>query len=240
MNKTLVTTLSVFIFVSFVFTACHKGLHCIDGNKSVVTEIRETGSFSRILSEGSFDIIVTQDSVFGLEVEAESNLMSYIVTRVQGNTLEVTVLDKRCINPKYPIKVYVKTPDLNTVVLEGSGSVIMNEFHTDLIEFEIIGSGDVEADVTTNELKATIVGSGNMKFRGSATLGNLVISGSGSMHAYEMVQHTCFINISGSGSMFVHVTDLLDVTISGSGTVYYTGNPSVVTNITGSGSVIHQ
>jgi hypothetical protein len=86
---------------------------------------------------------------------------------------------------------------------------------------------------------ANISGSGDMYFAGFANLADFRISGSGSIHAYDLPVTECYTNTSGSGNMYVNVSDYLEVKISGSGSVFYLGNPVINTNISGSGSVIH-
>jgi len=91
----------------------------------------------------------------------------------------------------------------------------------------------------TSFLEVNLAGSGDIFLRGFADHTDLTISGSGTIHAYDLEQNNCLVNISGSGNMYVFVNELLDVHITGSGDVNYRGTPDVRTRITGSGSVIN-
>lgn len=242
-----------------LFTGCYN-LHCIEGNGNLIEETRFVGSFDAVSSEGWFDVYLVQDTIEKVIVEAESNLMPYIYTWVKGNTLVIKEQKNRCLNNHFPIRITVHTMSLDFVELTGSGNIYGNtEFYANSFEVEITGSGNIDMDITANSIEATISGSGKIeiganagniegKISGSGALflwgeadrTNLIISGSGDVQAYGLIQNTCFVKISGSGSVFVFVNDLLDVIITGSGSVFYKGNPQVSSTITGSGSIIHQ
>ncbi|MCF8229394.1 MAG: DUF2807 domain-containing protein [Bacteroidales bacterium] len=226
--------------IAMLYTACEKSLRCIDGKGKLVNEDRGSTPFSRVLLEGSMNLVVIQDSITNVTVEAESNLMPYISTRVINNLLTVDLNGTKCLDNNYPVRIVVRTPVLNAAGIEGSGDILINDFYNGSMNMEISGSGNIHAGLYVNTVKAGISGSGNITISGTADAGEYSISGSGSVQAYDMALKKCYANISGSGSMFVNARDLLDVVISGSGSVFYKGNPQVITNISGSGSVIHR
>lgn len=243
--------------VILVISGCYNN-RCIRGNDIVVTEYRNVGYFNSISSEGSFDVYIVQDTIEEVIIEAESNLMPYISTQVKGSTLILSERSNTCINNHFPIKVTVKCRDINELALTGSGiiygntDIITSSLRIDLtgsgnidlnveaanIEAYIPGSGVISLGVMSNQVEVRISGSGALNLWGEAERSDLWISGSGSINAYGLNVNTCYASISGSGSMYVYVNDLLDASISGSGSVYYKGHPNVTANITGSGSVI--
>jgi hypothetical protein len=235
-------------------------LHCIEGNEMVVTENRPAGNISGIVSEGSFKVYIIQDSVNEITVEAESNLLPYIDTWMDGSTLILKEQDNRCINNHYPMIITVRTRNIDFVKLSGSGDIYGNNpFVTDYLRVELSGSGQVDLatvatsvetylsgsglirlDVQGDRLVSEITGSGEMDLLGSIHKGDLSISGSGNIQAYGLLQDICFATISGSGNIYVTVKDLLDAKITGSGSIHYKGNPAVNSTITGSGVVVHE
>ena len=254
-NKNLVLILVVSTLL-IGFGGCYKS-HGISGNNQVVTETRQMHSFDKIVNEGSFNIFIMQDSIFQVVVEAESNLIPYIRTLVNGNTLIIDTREN--LSNHSPMNIYVKTPTLFGVDLQGSGFMNLDSLNTDHLQLEINGSGDINGEVVANSVNATISGSGSiflsahtntidtqisgsgiLDLNGEANKGTHTISGSGNINAYNFLQKECHAKISGSGNMYLNVSDLLDATISGNGSVFYIGNPEVTVHITGSGSVIHQ
>ena len=229
----------------------------ISGNNQVTTETRQMVSFDKIVNEGSFNVYITQDSIYQVVVEAESNLIPHIKTLVNGNTL---IIDTReSLNSHSPMNIYVKTPVINGIYLKGSGYMNLDSLNTDHLKLEISGSGNISGVAIANTIYAEISGSGNIfleastssietKISGSGILDLMgesnaaihTISGSGDINAYSFIQKECTAKISGSGNMYLHVIDYLNVNISGSGSVFYIGDPQLTIKITGSGSVVKQ
>jgi hypothetical protein len=237
-------------------SGCHKPFG-ISGNSQVSTETRPMVSFDKIVNEGSFNVYITPDTIYQVVVEAETNLIPYIRTMVNGNTLIIDTREN--LNNNYPINIYVKTPVLHSVELQGSGLMVFDSLKTENMLIEISGSGDINGEVvantvntkisgsgtifleaSSNSFEADISGSGYLDLRGETNTAHLFINGSGNINAYNFIQKDCYAKISGSGDMYLNVLNNLDVNISGSGNIFYTGNPQLTINITGSGSVIHQ
>jgi len=235
---------------------CNK-LSRIDGNDQLITESRQMVSFNRVVNEGSFNVYIVQDTVFEVTVEAESNLVPHIRTLVNGNSLVIDTREN--LHNHFPMNVYVRTPFINGAHLKGSGYMQLDSLDTDNLDVELSGSGNIKGQTSTNYLNISISGSGsinlyavssatdtkisgsgNIELVGESFSGTHTISGSGSIRASNFLQNEIIAKISGSGNMYLNVSDKLDVTISGSGSVYYIGNPELFINITGSGSVINQ
>lgn len=73
---------------------------------------------------------------------------------------------------------------------------------------------------------------------GAATDFEAVVTGASSIRAFNFTAQNGTVNIEGSGSVELSVTDKLKAKIVGSGNIYYRGNPTtVITDITGTGKV---
>lgn len=242
--------------VVFFLAGCYEPWHKIDGNNDVITETRTVPSFQGVNNEGQFDVYIIQSDYHEVVMEAESNLLPFIRTRVSGDKLYVETKDN--LRPNYPIKVFVYTPVVEEVKLSGSGLIYSDSLQVNDLEVKLSGSGNIDLlvrgndmyceisgsgsavlDLETDKLETRISGSGVMDLYGYARRADHKISGSGSIHAYELPVDDCYATISGSGDMYVFVNNYLDVNISGSGDVYYLGSPVIDLKISGSGSIIH-
>lgn len=241
--KTLRILLPVFLMLSgaILFCSCISPVtHCIRGNDDLASETRiPDENFTGVIHQGSFRVYITQDTLDEIRVEAEENLLDYIITRIEGNDLILKYRDNRCIRENHPIRIYIKTVGLDRIKLSGSGRIECDNIVVEQFVAELTGSGDMEMDVDASHIDASISGSGDIYFTGNAEETDFGITGSGKINAYSMPVDKCFATISGSGDMYLDVSELLDVKITGSGDVHYSGNPVVNTSITGSGSVIH-
>ena len=212
--------------------------NCIRGNGDIEEELRSTGSFSAIESEGSFEVYVTIGPQTEVIVEAEENLLKHIETEVRNGRLTIDTRRNRCLKSTEPIRVFVTTPYVHELELDGSGLIDCNGIVNQNLEVDLNGSGDIFLGVNVEYLDADISGSGKIKLWGTAEETDLRISGSGQIEAFDLVSDEAFTTITGSGDIYVQVHDYLDVRITGSGNVYYKGNPEIHVDITGSGDLI--
>ena len=238
-----------------VGTSCDRSVFPIRGNGDMTTEQRSLSDFDRVANEGAFDVYIIQDEEYSVTIEAESNLIGLIRTRMNGSTLEIDTRDN--LKPSQPMKLVIRTPHVNGIRLSGSGLIdlgniittscdirlsgsglIRGNIEADEISLDISGSGTSEIGIHSNHLETHISGSGEMYFEGAVNTARFDISGSGTIKAYDLPLLKCYAKISGSGDIYVNVEDLLDVNISGSGSVYYIGYPEIHSNISGSGRLV--
>lgn len=200
-------------------SSCHK--KAIRGEGSNVSETRNVSKFTRIDASGSHDITVVKDDKYYVIVTGYSNLLPHYETYVSNDRLVLEMDDKFWNVRNDNIRVEVHTPYVDDVDMNGSGSMIVHSgFEQDNFHAEINGSGDIT--VSNNVYKKT-----SAKVNGSGTC---------NMETCEAEHVTT--DISGSGDIYVKVSEYLKVRISGSGNVYYRGTPqSIDTEISGSGKV---
>ena len=245
---------------AFILSSC-EGIwpNCEEGNGVIVTQMRNVSSFSGVESNGDFEVYIYPGEEAGVKVEADENLMDLIITRVSGDELILETRHGNCINPSEDIFITVTVPDLHEIDLNGSGLIWCDSLSTESFKVNLDGSGTIECiHMTIPTLDIEIDGSGRLETKGSFSIVNTVIDGSGEVilsgtspvadflinasgmiSAGSLLTDTCYAGITGSGSIYTRVKDLLDVDISGSGNVYYYGeNPVVNTHISGSGQVI--
>ena len=239
--KTNKLLLLLFVGITMLLlSSCYKEGTCIRGNGRPEIETRITGTFNEVVNNGSFEVHILPGDRHEVQIDAESNLLPYIRTNVSGRRLFIETATNRCINNTMSIIVTVYTPYVDGIELNGSGYVSVYDLYLDELSIRLNGSGDIIADADALNINANITGSGTIELSGITETTNLNISGSGQIKAYSLNQRRCYSTISGSGSMYVRVSDLLDAVISGSGNIYYRGNPNVIQRISGTGRVIRQ
>jgi hypothetical protein len=248
-TKQILTMVTAIIF-GIVFTACDKK----NGNGQVTSETRQLESFSKVEVAGAYSVFISHDSKSEVRIEAESNLIQYIRTDVSNGVLIID--NSQNIDPDFEIKIYIKTPELNALLLSGSGVIEADSLVGSTAEVIISGSGLINTNiiaesaivqnsgsgaltlaVDSQTLLCNLSGSGYANLSGNADNGNFVISASGSIDAFNLTLNELDATISGSGNMGVSVLDFLKVLISGSGSLTYSGDPDLDVNITGSGSI---
>ena len=244
MKRTSLLITSAVIAVLSILTSCDGFyLGCLDGNGVGSYEERELSEFTGVISEGEYDVFIVIDSVSKVRLEADENLIPYIRTVVKDDKLIIDNGTRRCLRNRNdePIRIYVHTPDLFYICLDGSGVIYSDYFiYVDYLKIELNGSGIIDLrDIDALETDVILSGSGEIELWGIVGEGDMDIPGSGKIKAYHLEQDICYANISGSGDMYVFVYDFLDANISGSGNIFYKGNPRMNIRISGSGSIIN-
>jgi hypothetical protein len=189
----------------------------VEGSGKVSTETRSVGAFTKIRTEGAFDVVVTVGSKSDLKITADDNLLGMIKTRIDGDTLVIS--SEGNISTSNKMEVSFSNPTLAAAEIHGSGDVTVNGIKASEFEASISGSGNITATGAVDKLEASIDGSGNLM------LDNLAAK-------------SAKVTINGSGDAEVNTDGKLDATINGSGDIEYHGTPkSVSKSINGSGDV---
>lgn len=221
----------------FATTSCIDDI-TIHGNGTTATESRITTSFNQVTSEGAFDVHITNGNDSEIIVNAESNILPYIETDVNHQTLRIHIRGIHDVKNQLPMEVYITTPYLEGITQSGSGIVTSDYFAANHFNVVISGSGNIETAVDATTVDALISGSGNLLISGGATDAGFIVSGSGKIDANNLHLRDCSAKISGSGNMWVNAERYIKATISGSGNVFYQGTPEIERQISGSGNVI--
>jgi hypothetical protein len=230
MIRTILSAVVVMLFLS----SCN--INCLEGRGDLKSETRKTKSFTKIQLRVDAKVIITKDSVQSVRIEAQPNILAVLNTDVSGSWLNIESDGGLC-NYK-PITVYVSTPSLEAIELDGNGSFeSKGNFASEKVEIVINGSGTITFGLNVNQVNANIRGSGNINLSGSARKLNIDIAGSGDLNAQEFPSENCNVDIKGSGNCRIFAISKLDVNIAGSGNVYYKGKPDISTHIDGSGKL---
>jgi len=208
----------------------------VDGSGDIVAEERMLESFDRIVTEGSLELVISQDTEQLVEVEADDNLLQYIRTSVRGGTLWVS--NTRTFSSNRYVKVFITLTELEALEIRGSSNVFGSSVISgDNLDLEIDGAGNVDMELFYDRIYSEIDGSGNFRLSGEVLEQEVRIKGSGDYRAADLLSIEADVQINGSGNSIVRVSDFLRAEIRGSGDIIYYGDPDVESFINGSGNL---
>src|SRR6185295_2628780 len=126
-------------------------------------EVINYQSFSKIDLGFDADILYTQDSVYRIEISAQSNIQRVIETEVSKSML-VFRASKRLLQHN-PIHIIVHSPDIKGFFVSGSGNVYaQNTLNTTSMDLNVSGSGGISIPVLNADvIKTEISGAGKIK-----------------------------------------------------------------------------
>lgn len=211
----------------------------VRGNGNLSSQNRSVGSFSGIRVVGGMDVILRSGNEYAVKVEADQNLLPYILTERDGDALTIKTRNGYNLQSRAGMKVYITAPSFEEIAITGSGSVTSAAklSASRKLDIHITGSGDVKLEVDAPQVEAKATGSGNIALAGATRNFKAEINGSGEVNCFDLRSENTDIGISGSGSAEVYASKQLDIRISGSGDVAYKGTPAIKQRISGSGDV---
>lgn len=210
-----------FILAGILFGGCSKdstGPDQIIGSGKLVSQQRNVSLFTGIRVTGTAKVIIRQDAAQSLRIEADDNIIDRVTTSVENGVLLVDLQQGSYSN--ITVNVYASMQAVNLL--------------------EVVGTAEFAstAPIQTDRIVCRITGTGTITLSGTAIDQTILITGSGSIHNFDLVCSTCSATISGAGNIEVSVTEQLDAVIAGTGSIVYAGNPPVVhQTISGIGSV---
>jgi hypothetical protein len=225
----------LFLFAAF-FMLC--SCNYTTGSGNVISQKRSLANFTGIDVGGSFDVEVTIGAVTEVRVEADDNLMKYIVTDVSGDVLNIHTERLHNISNAH-LKVYITLPVLKSVNAAASADVKVLgviTYNGKLI-FEASSSADIEASVDAPEVEAEANSSGSVTLSGKTKNYKAEASSSGDIKSAALLTENAVVTANSSGTVAVHASISLTADASSSGDITYRGAASVKKDENSGGSI---
>ncbi len=200
---------------------------CVTGSGNITQETRKVEDFTKIEISGNYKIILVQDSSLSLNINADDNLLEYIKTSVDGNTLRIK--NKNICSDDITVTIGVR----NLEEIHASGAVEISstgKIKTGDIDLQLSGSTKTTLDLNAARINTQGSGSTEINLKGQASAHDLDLSGNGNVNAFDFIVGDYNIATSGSSDCKINVLRALNVQSSGSSSIQYRGNPTQVNN----------
>jgi hypothetical protein len=242
--------------VKFLFTAglavlaivssCSKsGPDCFTSTGSITRESRHADDFDTIVANNNVDIILTQDTVNSVEVEAGKNIIDGILTEVADRQLTISNTNTCNWVRSYdkPLNVYVHVKNLRKIYYLSAGNIsTTNTITAGSLMVDVwggCGAIDMNVDLGQGEFYEHM-GTADIIIRGKAVSISVASGDFGLLQLKDLKSDFTYVANTGSNDCYVHAEKYLDATIQNIGNIYYSGSPDTVrTHISGTGSLIH-
>lgn len=244
-----------FLIVTLALAACAGnilGQNTVRGSGVLATEERDLPAFTAIRVNSSADVIVSSGPGQRVVASADDNVLPYLRTEVEGDTLVVDLRPEdgggiSILNARHPIQVEVTAPALSELVVNSSGDITAESLEGDDILLLIDSSGAITvgdvagvrvrivvnssgnmdvARLEAEELDVRITSSGDVTVAGEVRSQQVNISSSGDYEAADLHSADATIDLSSSGNATVWVTNSLRSDRSSSGETRYYGSPA--------------
>jgi len=187
------------------------------GNGNIQTETRDISGFKGVDVSGVFEVEIVAQKDFGVQVEADENLLQYIRTEVDGGVLEIST-SKR-IKSSSGLKVRISAPDIEKLEISGAAKVSVADLNNAGLELETSGASKINLSGVTDKLV-------------------IDVSGASSIDAENLKARAATVDASGASKISVFATQSVRAGASGASRITYTGGATdVVKKASGASSV---
>ena len=192
----------------------------ITGSGELNSEFRNVANFTKVSSEGVFEVMITQGTTQSVEIIGDDNIMQEVKANVVDDELRL-YLDDDNNYKDITLKVNIIVPSINSIKNYGVGNISILDVDT-IANFIVYNSGTGDISIEGNAKSLTIKNEGSGEFEG-----------------FQFAADECNLKIIGSGDCKINCANNLNVRIEGCGDVYYIGTPTIEADISGSGKIVN-
>lgn len=214
------------LFIPVLFAGCEN--KCIEDSGNSVSRAVAVKNFDKIKVAGAIKLVLTQDSSYKVQVDADSNIIAYVKADVSGSELKIKLdYDKYCGTDSIVVRAGIgelKQLDLDGAVkVAGEGRIYAND-----LNLNFSGASDVSLDLSASKVTTKVDGVGKIALTGQAGVHDLKIKGTTKVDAFDFIVGVYNIETEGTGKANINVLNELKVKTSGTSEIYYKGNPKKV------------
>lgn len=221
MKKKLITVLSSSLLICLLFSC---SLYGIKGSGKVVRNERQVGTFRAVSASAGLEVILSQDSVVKVIVEADDNLQEIIKTEVSNG--ELKIYPKQRISSCEAKRVYVTFNTIHAVEAS-SGAEVKSKMGLKMPSLQISASSgaDIDLSLTVKNLNVDGSSGGNILLSGSSESFEVEGSSGANIKAKDLQSKICNAGASSGANLKVNVTEKISAQASSGGNIKVIGNP---------------
>jgi hypothetical protein len=227
-----------------IFSCKKSGEDCFTSTGSIIRQVRVVTDFDTIIARENVDIILTQDTVNSVEVEAGEKIIGGIKTEIDNRQLLINNNNTCNWMRSYdkPLNVYVHVKNLRKIYYLSAGNITSTNVLTPASFMLDVWGGCGSIDLSLNINQGFIyehMGTADITVRGKAIYNSVVLGDFGFLQLKDLKTDYTYVSNTGTNDCYVNSGRYLDATIRSIGNIYYMGKPDTIrANITGTGQLI--
>lgn len=212
-------------------------LNTISGSGNIIKEKREVlGNFDKIEVSSSIEVELEQAPNFEIIVEAEDNIIPYLLTEISGNTLKIH-FDNVSVSLLKDAKVYVKMPEISELRASSSEIEVKNSIKSEDLILKTSSTADIKlSEITAKSVIAEASSSSDIKIEKIYTLNFNAQSSSTAEIEIEYIESDKINLTANSSSDIVIKGKALDLNANTSSTGTIDAKYLLVNNVVASAS----
>lgn len=231
-------TIKLFTLLFIVFASFLSNTLQAEGRQK-----RQITGFHGVSVSSGIDLYLTQKNVEEVFIEADSDDLDKIITKVEGGILKIYVKEKSWFNMDWnhqSRKAYVSFTTLDKLDAS-AGSDVNSEGVLKLNELDMDASSgsDIKIELEAEKLIVESSSGSDIQVKGKVNVLQASASSGSDIDASELQSKKCNASVSSGSDMRVNVTEELDANASSGGDISYSGNPKSKDINESSGGDVH-
>ena len=225
----------------YIFQSCENVDQEIVGSGISIQEQRIYTDFNEVEVNGNYTITFTSDSNYSVLISGDDNVLPFINSYVDGNTLKIKN-DENVQIRNASIEIDISLPDLTHFVSQGNVIVSsQNVLSGNVLSVEANGKSGFDLQLQVNYLTVNLQGTSTAKLVGVAKECLLDLSGKIDLTSNLMEVDELDINKDGNVLATIFASDKLTINSKGTGDVICYGNPVYIEqDMKGNGKLVLQ
>jgi phage shock protein PspC (stress-responsive transcriptional regulator) len=217
-----------------------KGLECITCPKPTEEELakEDLKDFDQLDLHGIFDVRIVRGENYSVDLKGpESEKSKYKIYR-NGKTLVIDFEGKKNFNWDWKFDkvkddqmyISITMPDIEKLEASGFGSIQLDEFHVNDMEFEIRGPIELDGSLFAEDVMISLSGKSEMTLTGHCNTMSADIEFASKLKAYNFNVNEAIVDVTGASSAKINVAHRLEIEEGVASDIDYRGNPEVIRN----------
>ena len=233
----ILSKLAFILLITISATSCSYGER-VKGNRIVATEERgDIQNFNKISISAGLTAEITQGEKDFVEVEADENILKYIITEVHNDkTLHIHWKKNISIRRFKKAVVHISMKALREVrASSGSDVKSMNVFKSENIKLNASSGANINIMIEATRVSLNASSGADIDIKGSTDRLNADASSGADIDADKLIAQHVNANASSAGDISVHAVQSINANASSAGDIEYSGNPKETNNHESSG-----
>lgn len=177
----------------------------VQGSGVMKSEKREVSGFSKIDGSGAINVEVSIQENFNVEIEADDNLLQYIKTEIDGDSLKI--YSEGRLSHQNPVNVKIGMPALNGLEISGASKA-------------------TAANITGEEISLNASGASRINISGEVKNLQSKANGASAIDAESLKTENAEVKVNGASKTTVFATNDLIAKANGASRIVYVGEPA--------------
>jgi hypothetical protein len=206
-------------------------------------QTRQITGFHGVSVSSGIDLFLTQKNVEEVFVEAGSEDLEKIITKVENGILRIYIREKSWFGIGWnnrPRKVYVSFVNLDKLdASAGSDVKTTSVLKLGKLDVDVSSGSDVKLELEASEVRVGTSSGSDISLKGKAKVIHADASSGSDLNAGDLETQKCVASVSSGADIRVNVTEELDAHASSGGDISYSGSPKTKNINKSSGGDVH-